>query len=478
MRRFFSGLVVLSIGCALFAADIDSIVQSAMESSQTIKTLEINRQNTELSWQTQDLEDDKVSVTVSTGNITVQKESSGSPVFSMGPSVDVALPETENGTVLSFGLDNTTRIYISGNNTVTLTPNAELTRTITIDSYTDSREEITKLMNRLQSNQSYQKSLLQFRGNVIQSIINIMEAETSLESTQLSYDRALADYESNIASGSITEGSLKDLQAQMKLENQRISLESQTTKHSNLISSFKETYGIDYSEPDEIRDADLTLETKEGGNTSVLAASYSLELAVQNLEVASGTSKTIKLGATAETPFTYSGTSTDNLWSSGIDGALSASMSGSNYSLGAKAGASYEYSFNSSTGEFIPYITLTGKWTNDTSSDKDNLEMQTLQNKVILAQMDYADALESYSSSIKDIEQDIADLETEMAQFEVSARYNELILERTLEMYDVGLATQREVQDAQIDVENDEKQRTIYALEALLIENNIAILQL
>lgn len=478
MKRFFTIAVLLVIGFCLYATGVDDLVLAAMENSQTMKTLEINRQNTELSWRSQDLDEDKVSVTLSTGNITVQKESTGNPVFSMGPSVDVTMPETDNGTTLSFGLDNTTRIYTSGNSTVTLTPNANLTRKISIDSYTDSREDLTRLKNRAQQNLSYQKSLLQFRGNVIQSVISIIQAKVSLDSAQLSYERDLADYENDLASGSITEGSLKDLQRQMKNENARISLESKASRYQSLLDSFRQNYGIDYETPDEIGEADLTLDISEEGNTTVLIAGYSLAIARQELEVASGTSRNVVLGASADTPFTYTGTTTDNIWKFGINGSVSASMSASNYSFGAKAGAGYEYNYNTSTGEFIPYITITGKWTNDTTSEKDDLEIQTLRNKVILAQMDYDDALESYFSDARDIEQKIADLNTEVSQFETNARYNELILERTLQMYESGLSTMRDVQDARNEVADDAVQRMIYALQALLIENEIALLQL
>jgi len=478
MRKLITSFVILSFGICLFAADLETIIQSAMDSSQTIKTLNINRQNTELSWQSQDLEEERVSITLSTGSITVQGEASGSPVFSMGPSADVTLPETDNGTVISFGLDNTTKIYTSGSSSLTLTPYADLTRTISIDSYTDTREEITKLKNRVQQNMNYQKSLLQFRSSVIESIISILKAEMSLSSSQLSYDRALADYTNDIASGSIMEGSLKDLQAQMKLESQKVTLDNQKAKLQTLLDSFKQSFGIDYEMPEDIREADLTLEVKAEGNTSVLVSGYDLELAKQELSVATGTSKSLVLGASADAPFTYSGTSTSDIWTSGIEGSMSASITASNYSIGAKAGASYEYSFDSSTGEFVPYITITGKWTNETSSKADELEVQTLQNKVILAQMEYDDALESYRSDASDIEQEIADLEVEMSQFEISAKYNTLILEHTLQLYEAGLSTQRDVEDAQNDVDNDGIQRIIYALQELLIENDIAMLQL
>jgi hypothetical protein len=65
-----------------------------------------------------------------------------------------------------------------------------------------------------------------------------------------------------------------------------------------------------------------------------------------------------------------------------------------------------------------------------------------------------------------------------VAQSEVSARYNRLILERKQEMYDNGLITGRDLEDASLAVEKDEVQAMVYALNALVLESRIAALQL
>ena len=65
-----------------------------------------------------------------------------------------------------------------------------------------------------------------------------------------------------------------------------------------------------------------------------------------------------------------------------------------------------------------------------------------------------------------------------MEQFEVSADYDLRILERVNEMFSLGLVTRREVEDAQLAVDADKIQRLINAIDALVIENRIAINQL
>ena len=65
-----------------------------------------------------------------------------------------------------------------------------------------------------------------------------------------------------------------------------------------------------------------------------------------------------------------------------------------------------------------------------------------------------------------------------MEQFEVSADYDLRILERVNEMFSLGLVTRREVEDAQLAVDADKIQRLINSIDALVIENRIAINQL
>lgn len=495
---------------------LDALIQLAMDNSQTIRTLEINHRNTNLSWQSQDLEDNKPTITLSTGNITVRKgnsqtldslgttglptstspiattpitttpkvESSGSSdsaVFSLEPSLSVALPE-KNNLSFTFGLKNSTNLSTSGNNSVSLTPTASLTKKIPLDTFTDTRDDISRTSTRAQQNLSYQKSLLQFRSSVIQAIISLIQANSSVTTSQSNYNRSVSDYQNDLLSGAITEGNLKDLRTQMNIETQRIALENAKLKYQNLLDNFKENFGIDYEKPEILPEANLDFTPDYSQTTAVLLADLALETANQALEVATGTSKTMTLGANLKTPFIYSNTKNSNTINQSINGSVSASLTGSNYSLTANAGANYTYTYNStantSNNNFSPYITISGSWSNKTNTEKTDLEIQSLKNKVTLAQIDYDNAIQTYNDSAKDILQRIEDLKTNMSQLEVSTKYNNLILERTLKMFDLGLSTQREVEDAQTAVDNDNTQKYIYQLQALLIENDIAILQL
>jgi len=460
-------LVLSSVALGAFALSADDIVAAAIENSTTIRTLNINRENTLINRQIADT-DPKMTVTVSSGEVTVQKEGMGNPVFSMGPSATLTLPEFNDST-LSFGLSNVTRIYRSGDSSVTFTPDATYRKTIDLSSYRDTREDITNLSSRISQDVSYEKSIIQFRIGVLQSIATIMQSEISVKSGRINYDRLVADRNTALASGEITEGSLADLQSQMRIESSRVAQESAEERHGELLKSFVTNYGIPYQKPDSVRDADLTLDGLEKGNTSVLLAEMNLEIAQQTLDAATGSTTKLQLGANASAPMTLTNGKDFNAV---INGSVSGTITGANYSIGARAGASYR------SDEFSPYITVSGTWSNKKDSDTDEMTIRSLRNKVILAQIDYDGTLEEYRSDLASLKSSVSSHLSDVAQYEVSARYNRLILERKQEMYDNGLIAGRDLEDARLAVEKDEVQAMVYALNALVLESRIAALQL
>ena len=296
-----------------------------------------------------------------------------------------------------------------------------------------------------------------------------MQTEMSIKSSRISYERMVKDRETALVSGDITPDSLKDLQSQMRLDSTRVALETLEKRYADLLKSFKENYGVDYERPDSVRDAVLSIEALESGNSTVLLSDMSLQIARQAVDVASGTSTKLQLGA--NTNMTMVQTNGNDLTTS-ANGSVSGTISGSNYSIGAEAGTDYR------SDEFFPYITIKGTWSNKKTTQTEALTLQSLQNKVILAQIDYDNAVTSYKNEVASLKSDISSHQSDVSQFEVSANYNRLILERTQQMYDKGIVTLRELEDARLNVEKDENQAMIYRINALVLENRIAALQL
>lgn len=467
IRRLTCITVLACAAMCVGALSADDIVRSAIENSPAVRTMNINRENALLNRQITDA-DPIMSVTLSTGDVTVQKESFGTPVFSMGPSVTVALPEKDDSS-FTFVLSNVTHIYKSGDKSLTFTPDASYRKTIDLNSYKDTRDDLRKTSGDISQDIGYETSLLQFETSVLQSIATIMQSEINLKTGRISYERQEMDRKTALISGDITPDSLKDLQSQMALETQRVALENSEARYAELLKTFRDNYGIDYQAPDSVRNANLELEALEKGNSSVLLAEVSLEIAKQTLDAMVGTTTKLQLGANASAPITK--TSGMDIEAS-VNGSVSGTVTGANYSVGARAGASYR------SEELYPYISVSGTWTNKKTANTDALTIQSLQNNVILAQMDYDNAVASYKKDVESLKSTISDHMSDESQFEVSARYNRIILEKTQSMYDKGLVTKRDLEDAQLNVEKDEVQALVNKLNALVLENRIAELQM
>lgn len=465
-------LVICIVLCAsvfgVFAMSADDIIEKAIQNSVAIKTLELNRENSIITRKIDDVEEG-VSVTVSSGNVTFRKENEVIPFFTMGPSLEVALPQKDDTTV-SFKLENNSSFSTDGEYMTSLTPSANYKQIINLDSFKDTRKDVTKKMAQIREDMSYQRSLLQFRTTVLQDVLTILKSQSSILDQEVNYKRLVSDYETAIASGDITKEGLKDLQARMKIENARVTLESAKAKLETSLKQFKDDYGFDFEAPDSVRSTSLSFEENKGGNTAVLLAELNLSLANQEVEIATGTTNKLQLGAAAGVPVTWA---KDSGTDSSMYANLSGTIVGSNYSVGASANLSYDFADN-----FDPSITIVGTWHNKTTATTDDLNLQTLKNKVILAQIDYDDAVSEYKNGCASLRTSIGDYITELEQFEVSADYDLKILERVKEMYALGLVTERDLEDAQNVVNADEIKRTTLAINALIIENNIAINQL
>ncbi len=475
IRKLLSFIFIVFIVCSCaFSMSLDDMLAKAMEHSTTTKTLELNRENALINRQINDIED-VVSVTIKSGDVTLRRE--GSPeaptakYFSAAPSVDIELPEFNKSTV-GFGVNNTTTVSYEGDTGITVSPYASYKYVDTFTSYTDTREDICKKTNELKMDQSYQKSKLQFQNTFLQNVATIMQTQLSIQSQQLAYDRLLEDYNSSIASGDITDGNVKDMQAKMNIDSKKVSLESAQEKLNKSLEQFKENYGFDYEEPDVVRTPNLDFNQSINGNTNVLLAEMALESAKQAVAAAEGTSNKFQLGADAKAPITF--TNNNNDPTINASASVSGTIAGSNYSVGAKAGGYYKVDGN----VLYPYITISGTWKNKTTSEADALTLQTLKNKVILAQIDYDNALLTYRTDSEKLKFSIDDYMSSLKQVEVNLTYDAVILGITAEMHESGLATDRELEDAQVKLASDKTQLKIQMINGLVIENNIAINEL
>ncbi len=448
----------------VFAIDIDSLVESAVANSDSIEKLRITKENSLVSSQLADLEDE-TKVSVSSGTILVQKDS-----FSMNPSVNVSLGGLDDDLSVDFGVANSTSIGFGNElKSSTITPSASVSKTFDLSSFVDERDSISKTINALQRELNYSKGVLEFENGVINDVISIIQTTISIETSQRELDRRQKSYESDIALGVINEGSLSDMKAQMELSKLSTSLESSKTQLETAKRNFYNDYGIAYEDVDSVREAVLEVSASSEGNTSVMVARLNLDKAQQELDAKTGdTGETLKLSSSFETPVTFSNGADAK---ASVSGNVGARISGSNYSVSATANAKYD-------GSFTPSLTIQGTWSNRTDRKATDLEVLTLENDLIVAQMNYDSAKQSYDDTVRTLSIEVQNHRATVEAFEVEAKYNKMILEYTTTLYEKGMASDSELSDAQASVAKDDANRIVYALQALVLENRIKINEL
>lgn len=455
---------LLCVQSMVFAIDIDSLVESAVANSDSIEKLRITKENSLVSSQLADLEDE-TKVSVSSGTLLVQKDS-----FSMNPSVKVSLGGLDDDLSVDFGVANSTSIGFGNElKSSTVTPSASVSKTFDLSSFVDERDSISKTINALQRELNYSKGVLEFENGVINDVISIIQTTISIETSQRELERRQKSYESDIALGVINEGSLSDMKTQMELSKLSTSLENYKTQLETAKRSFYNDYGVVYEDVDSVREAALEVAASSEGNTSVVISKLNLDKAQQELNAKTGdTGETLRLSSSIEAPVSFSSGADTKASVSGNVGAM---ISGSNYSVSATANAKYD-------GSFTPSLTIQGTWSNRTDRKATDLEILTLENDLIVAQMNYDSAKQSYDDTVRALSIEVQNHMATVEAFEVEAKYNKMILEYTTTLYEKGMASDSELSDAQASVAKDDANRIVYALQALVLENRIKINEL
>jgi hypothetical protein len=123
-------------------------------------------------------------------------------------------------------------------------------------------------------------------------------------------------------------------------------------------------------------------------------------------------------------------------------------------------------------------VTVSGGWQNNATKESEEIKIRKLEQEIEMATLSYQGALLDYQIKANKLEGDILSFTLERDQFEDNSNYNKEVLEKTIEAFNRGLATQTEVDQALLDVELDRYEAKRYALQALILANRVEALKL
>ncbi|MDX9824080.1 MAG: TolC family protein [Sphaerochaeta sp.] len=134
--------------------------------------------------------------------------------------------------------------------------------------------------------------------------------------------------------------------------------------------------------------------------------------------------------------------------------------------------------YNFDTGSFSPSLSVSGSWNNNKTLASDALTLQKLENEVLIAELAYQTALNEYLQNAATLESNIAAWKMTHALHRQSMDYNLALLKQQQTLFEKGLATKADVDDAAFNVEIDAYTLSSILLDGLKLENQIRALQI
>lgn len=501
MRRSISAVAVALLCTGmLFATPYEEILSRAMENSPQMKNVELTYLNSLLTQQQNDL-DDAVKVTVSTGTISVlpnentpntlpripgftddpeyleyilaipavEEYLKGETInadFTMSPSVTVVLPndgETTISASTGLGFEYGDGKYYS------VTPSLSASHTFDLTGYdSDLAVDLSNARSSIQSEYTYRNALLSFENQVLTSIKTILQAERTLDETKYELAKAEQTLSDALELGNMSEGSVSYLQSMNAINLQKRTIDATEKQIETAKQQYTTLTGLVWDGVEDLPSPDLTVNVLSTGNTSVVLAGIDVEIAQQEIETKQHEISPSSIAVAGGVNSSLS----QNKKTLGTSAGLS--YSAGNWSLGTTFGGTYTYS----TDKFTPSLTFTGTWTNKTTKKSDEIELQMLNNDLVSAQNELADAKTSYIQDMQNLQIEILNHEYTLQNNAAQKEYYESNLEYQQTLFDSGLCTQQDVDDARKQVEWASVQDMIDTIEGLLLQIKIAQLNL
>ena len=464
--------VLLACGSLLSAATAYStILSSAKANSPQMQNAELTYQNSLLTQQQNDL-DDVVQVTVSSGTVSVLPADNGfnpqtgrktvNEDLSLEPSVEIVLPNDGQTTITAstgLGFEYGDKDYYS------VSPSVSAKHTFDLTGYdSDIAVSLSNSRTALQSEMTYRMAHLSFESQVLSSIKAILQAEQQLDEAKWNLSKAEKTLSDSLELGNMSEGSISYLQTVNQINLQKNSIAALEKQIATACEQYTTLTGLTWDGVDDLPSPDLTLNILPSGNTDVVLAGIDVEIATQNIEA--------KNASVSPSAIVVNGGVNGQISSSGkaIEGSAGVTYNAGNWSIGTGFSASKVQGSN----DLNPSLTFAGSWTNKTTKRSDDLELQKLNNDLISAQNDLTDARTEYVQSAQNLRLEILNYTYTLQNQDAQNSYLASNLEYLNRLYEAGLCSHDEIEDAQKELEWAEYDNTINIIDGLIIENKIA----
>ena len=457
-RIIVTFLILTAVLPSLSATTLDEILESAKSNSLSYQNMLLTYQNGLLSI-SQLEESDKVSVKVDATVNPLYSQGSDDYGISISPSVTVTLPNDGKTTISAGG--SLTSTYKSGETDARGT--LGVAHTFDFTGYSDdTSENLNYSSTKYSTERTHRMSELNFEKTVLSMISSILSAESSLKDAQFRLEKQQTAYDKLVTLKTYSETSSVYMSTLNTLDSLKSSLEAEKEQYNQLLAQYRTLTGLEWEGVEGLEAPSLTLKTYENGNTEVLIQSLNAESSEETYR------KTVALASPSSLTASLS---------ADISSDLTVSLSGSAKYTAKNWNVSVSPSVNvTKSGKTTPSVTITGSWSNDTSSS--STEISRALNNAQSDANSYLEALSEYQQNAAGYALKILQWNSKLSQAETTLKYRKTLLENTQALYDLGLETDQALKSAELDYSSSETDYTLTLIEGLSLERDLAIFAL
>lgn len=462
-KNIILSIIIIMVCSTLYATDYNEIIQKAKSESKSVQNAELSYLNSKLTLEKSELEDE-LQITVS-GNAQV------SPDLTVAPTVKIVLPNDGSTTITatvpsSLNYDDT-KIY-------SFSPKVTVDHNFDLSGFDE--DVLTALSNSrtaLNNEYTYQYALLSFENTCISTIKTIVNLEKNIENQSYLIEKSEKSIKEKLALGQITTSSITYKQLINQLELSKNTLKAYEKQYEIAKSQYKEATNLDWDGLSNLPSPDLTLSLLPTGNTKVIVATIDEEIAKENINSknAALNPQNVKVSGGVESANLKNSLGEKN----SLTATAGATYSQGNWSVGASLSSSYDFKKNSFD---TPSVKVSGSWSNKTTKRSDEIELQKLQNSLVSASNSASEEYTSYLQSYNALQLEVLQYDFNVTQTNANTEYLKANLENVKALYDAGLATKQELEDAEFNVKLDEYTQTVLVLDGLTLSNKIKMLNL
>ncbi|NCD05569.1 MAG: hypothetical protein EOL97_05575 [Spirochaetia bacterium] len=465
-RIIILSLVLLSGFSILSAKSLENLVKSSIDNSTQITNLELNKNYTMLNLEGSEL---KPKTKVSLSSEITKAGSSYTIGGGSSSLLSVVIPGSYTPTTANQ-ISDTTTINIAGSldiesDTSSVTPDGSLSlsHNFLIGDYTNNQKDINNQITLLKATQAYESGVITFKKNLYSYVTNILTNEKS----QREFEKKIKDQEKTITDGlalnQFTKDALVYKQYNLILKTYKDTLENLQNQKQALLDNFKEYSGVEYQEVDTIREPNLEINNNFNDSISIQLAKLNVKLKQDDIDQVEREKTQQYLNVNTYVQSTpYASASEKNAVG------LLATYGADNFTI--NAGTNLDFTLNTSIS---PTFRVGGTWTNDTTSESDLINNKLNENELISAQLTLNSTIQNDVLTKLNLNSQITNWKAQYKQLEDNIQFNEDNLKLNKQMFDLGLISQKEIDDLSFDLEQLNYDKLSLLLEGLSLELDI-----